>query len=212
MRKYGIGLLGALALAALSASQASANLLANPSFEDPITSDGPPFVGSWEGFQGPGALASNGNASPRSGLQELNLVIDNTNNTFTGAFQDVPGLTAGTPVIFSGWHKKGSNPADVGVEIRIEWRNSGSNSEITRTPNLTDAPGNDYIPFTLPSIVPAGADTARVVYAIQTFGGEPGPTNTGLVYVDDVSLVIPEPMSIALCGLGGLALLFVRRR
>ena len=38
------------------------NLLVNPGFEDPITQDGPPFVGSWEGFNGSaGASASNGN-------------------------------------------------------------------------------------------------------------------------------------------------------
>ncbi|MGD9636599.1 MAG: hypothetical protein AB7U97_25165 [Pirellulales bacterium] len=203
----------AFAVAALVTAQASANLLANPSFEQPITMDGAPFVGFWEGFSGgAGASSANGNSMPRTGIQELDLGIDGIDNSFAGAFQDVPGLIPGTPVVFSGYHKKGTDPADVGIEIRIEWRNTGANTEISRTPNLTVAPGSDYVPFALPSVVPAGADTARVVYAIQTFGGEPGPTNTGLVYVDDVSLVVPEPMSIALCGLSSLALLFVRRR
>jgi len=41
----------ALMMVGLTVSQASAqNLLANPGFESPITFDGPPFIGSWEGF------------------------------------------------------------------------------------------------------------------------------------------------------------------
>jgi len=214
MKKLCFGLLAAFAVATLVGTQAQANMLANPSFEEPITQDGPPFVGFWEGFNGgAGSFAANGTTMPRTGLQELDLGIDGVDNTFAGAFQDVPGLSPGTPVIFSGYHKKGTDPADVGIEIRIEWRNSVSNTEITRTPNLTDAPGDDYILFSLPSVVPAGADTARVVYAIQTFGGEPGPTNTGLVLIDDVSFVVPEPSTMALLGLitTGFACIYRRR-
>ena len=64
--------------------------------------------------------------------------------------------------------------------------------------------------FNLMATAPAGADLARVVYAIQTFG--PEPSNTGTVYVDDVALVVPEPSSMALLALSGFTVLAFRRR
>jgi hypothetical protein len=65
--------------------------------------------------------------------------------------------------------------------------------------------------FVLDAVAPAGADTARVVYAIQTFG--PEPTNTGTAFVDDASLVqtVPEPASVLLLG-ASLAWLAVAAR
>lgn len=183
--------------------------LVNGGFEDPITQDGPPFVGFWEAFNsGAGSESVRDTTMPRSGANALRLSIFNTPNAFAGAFQDVAGLTPGTEWTFSGWHKTTTDPLDVGVEIRIEWRDSVANVEISRTPNFTPVPGADYEPFTLSAMVPAGADTARVTYAIQTFG--PGPTDTGTILIDDVSF-IPAPGAAALA-LGGLALGLRRRR
>jgi hypothetical protein len=212
MRSLTFHLFAALAVVAFSARGASAqNLLANPGFEDPVTSDGAPFVGSWEAFNGgAGASSVNSSVMPRSGAMHLDLSIINSNNNFAGAFQDVPGLAPGTNVVFSGWHKTTTNPLDLGTEIRIEWRNA--TAEVSRTPNLVLVPVlGQYTQFNLPSVVPAGADTARVVYAVQTFGAE--PTNTGTVFVDDTSFVkIPEPSTVALAGLGGFGLTARRRR
>jgi hypothetical protein len=189
----------------------SQNLIVNSGFEDPITTDGPPFVGFWEGFTGAGATVGNSTLFPRSGAQSLRLSIDNTPDTFAGAFQDIVGLTSGIQYTFSGWHATPSSPFDVGVELRIEWRNSGSNTEVSRTPNSTPVPGAAYSEFSLTAAVPVGADTARLVYAIQSFG--PGATDTGISYVDDVSFtVIPEPSTLSLLGLGALALAIRRRR
>src|SRR5262245_15751022 len=122
-------------------SQALAqNLLANPGFEDPVTSDGYHFVGFWEAFNG-GAVSSahDSSHSPRSGVMDLLLSITNTDNTFAGAFQDVPGLVAGQQVTFSGFHMTTSSPLDLTSEVRIEWRsntnNDGTSIEISRTPN-----------------------------------------------------------------------------
>jgi hypothetical protein len=203
----------ALALTCLVASRASAvNQFANPGFEAPITQDGPPFVGSWEGFNaGPGSSAANSTTTPRSGAQDLALNITNTDNSFAGAFQDVAGLTAGSPVTFGGYLMSPSNPLDLGVEMRIEWRNSVSNTEISRTPNLTPVPGSSYTLFEVNSVVPVGADTARAVFAIQTFG--PQPTNNGTVFVDDASFeVVPEPATAGVLAFGALALTRLRRR
>lgn len=203
--------LTAAAFLSLSLASSVVAQVANPGFEDPITSDGPPFVGSWEGFNGGGASAGNSILLPRTGLQSLGLSITTTANTFAGAFQDIPSLVSGTDYTFGGWHVTTSNPLDVGVEVRIEWRNAGSNTEISRTLNLTPVPGAAYSPFSLTAAVPAGADTARLVYAIQSFG--PGATHNGTVFVDDISFsAVPEPSSLILSGVGGLALITMRRR
>jgi hypothetical protein len=184
--------------------------LANGGFESPITTDGPPFVGSWEGFNGgTGALTSNSNNVPHSGNAHLLLSISNSDNNFAGVFQDVPNLTPGAPVTFSGFHMTPSNPLGLGIETRIEWRNAAGDTEVSRTPNLTTPPTGQYTPFSLSSVVPAGADTARVVYAIQTFGSE--PSNNGTVYVDDVSFV-PEPGTAFLVGAGAVLLMLRRAR
>jgi hypothetical protein len=188
---------------------AAQNLLTNPSFEDPLTSDGPPFVGFWESFSGDGDqfngpdVARNSTLMPRTGLQSVELAIVDTPNTFAGLFQDVPGLVPGDLVSYSGWHKSlGDSSA---IEIRIEWRDSVNDTEISRTPNFVPSPGDVYELFTLSDAVPAGADTARVVYAIQSFSG----VTSQQVFLEDF-MVVPEPASVLLLSLAGLALL--RRR
>jgi hypothetical protein len=200
----------ALALALMTSPAPAANLLANPGFEDPITFEGTQFVGSWEGFSGgAGAFAANNATSPRSGAMHLVLSITNSHNNFAGAFQDVVGLTPGQTAVFSGWHKS-IPPLAATPEIRIEWRNSLTNQEVARTNAPTPTLGPDYSEFTLSAPVPAGADTARVVYAVQTFTGPPGDIAT--IYVDDTSLVVPEPGTMTLFGAGALLLALRRRR
>ena len=91
MQRRALCAVTALVVFVLSGSIASAqNLLVNPGFEEPITFNGPPFVGFWEGFSGggPNASASNSTASPRTGTMNLDLTIDNQDNSFAGVFQD----------------------------------------------------------------------------------------------------------------------------
>jgi len=196
------------ALLSLISTPFAANLLVNPGFESPITTDGPPFVGSWEGFAGDGASAINGTTQPRTGTQHLTLNITTTPNSFTGAFQDVAVLT-GTQYTFSGWQATPSSPLNAGVELRIEWRNA--TSEVSRTPNSTPVPSAAYSAFSLTATAPAGADTARVVFAIQSFST--APLGNGSVFVDDLSFeAVPEPSGAALLGLSGLLLANRRRQ
>ena len=181
-----------LACASLAAALTSANELANPGFENPVTTDGPPFVGSWEAFStGPGSEAVNSSIIPRTGSQHLMLSIVNTDMSFAGVFQDVLGLTPGDSVGFRMWHKSATAPLDLGVEVRIEWRNSISQTEVNRITS-TPIPTSLYTLFTLSAAAPVGADSARLVYAVQTFGSE--PTNTGTVFVDDTSFTVGTPI------------------
>jgi hypothetical protein len=187
--KYCLVAVAATSIAA-AGSLASANLLVNPGFEDPVTSDGAPFVGFWEVFSLDGDqdtgndIARNSTAMPRSGNQSLELAIEaNTPDSFAGVFQDVDGLSEDQNMTFSGWHKSLLEPG--GIEIRIEWRDSLNDVEISRTPNFTPTPGSEYELFSLTADVPAGADVGRVVYAIQSFGAPPGQQ----VFVDDTSAI-----------------------
>ncbi len=220
MKSYNLGpVAAALAVVALCGSSAMAahlanpNLLVDPGFEGTITTDGPPFVGSWEGFNAGGTSSADFTTTmPRNGAQSLELNISGDANLFAGAFQDAKfGFgAAGSMAWFSGWHKLVGDAG--GSEIRIEWRDSVANTEISRTPNLTTSPiGAGYEEFVVSAPVPAGANSARVVYAIQSFGG----ALFQQVFVDDVNFNvagIPEPASFALLGLASLALVGMRRR
>lgn len=197
-------------MAAASAGIASADF-ANPSFEDPITFNGPPFVGSWEGFSGNfgggAASATQGPVMPRTGANAVELAI-NTASGFAGVFQDIDGLVAGQEVTFSGWNKLGSGL--IGPEVRIEWRDaSPGTTEVTRTPNLVPVLTGEYTEFSLTTTVPAGATAARAVYAGQTFGAG---LSGGSIFIDDFSFsVVPEPTTALLAGVA-LAAAAARRR
>jgi hypothetical protein len=122
---------------------------------------------------------------PRTGLKSLELGINNKANAFAGVFQDVV-VAAGQAINYSGWHLVDAGPAS--IEIRIEWRDSNANSEVDRTGDLTPTPGSEYEAFSLSEVVPAGANIARVVYAIESI--EAGTETTQFVYVDDVCFAI----------------------
>lgn len=203
-----------LILPANAAHLDNPNLLVDAGFEGTITADGPPFVGLWEGFTGGGGATSDFTTlMPRSDQQQLELNIPTPDaNNFAGAFQDVPvpAAFAGAQWWYSGWHKSLLGPN--GSEIRVEWRDSVNDVEISRTPNLAPMIGSAYEEFILSDTVPAGADTARVVYAIQSFGANPGQQ----VLVDDVNFnvagLVPEPTTMCLATFAGLAMFGMRRR
>lgn len=201
-------------MTALTVAPAMSTVLAFPGFEGagPLVDTGN-GVGRWnpfsDGSPGNGFFVSS--IAPRSGNESLRLELANGNG-FAGVFQDVP-VTAGGEITFSGWNSL-QNGVTGGSEIRIEFRDSVGNVEISRTGNLVPADLNSptYTEFSLTDTVPAGADTARVVYAIQSFGaGTPQ-----VIHVDDTAVsgsgVIPEPTGSVLAALGFFGLAMRRRR
>ncbi|BDS08128.1 hypothetical protein NT6N_31680 [Oceaniferula spumae] len=199
--------LPAFCAVAMTATTAhAANVIVDGGFEGTLTTDGPPFVGFWEGFSASNATSEFGTTNPRSGSQHLELRMNGFVNEFSGVLQDIV-VSPGAEVTYSGWHLEMGTGGS--IEIRIEWRDSVGNTEIARTPNLTSTPGPDYEMFSLTETVPAGADTARIVYASQSFGG----ASDAVVFVDDLTVnVVPEPSSTAIFSLGIVSLLLRRRR
>jgi len=198
----------ALGLAMVCATPVSANLLTNPGFETtPLVDDGS-GVGKWLPFGGSGVALPTQSAtdttSPLSGASHLSLQLDNIANSFAGVFQDVGGLSAGQSLTWEGWTMDAGTDAG-GAEVRIEWRDSVGDTEISRTGNLVPTlTAGVYTAWSLTDVVPAGADSARVVYAIQSFGAGPNQIHN----VDDTSVtVVPEPASLALLGLGAMAMM-----
>jgi len=189
------------------------NQVVDPSFEGTITFDGGPFVGTWEGFSGgPGAPTADFTTNmPRAGgAQSLELNLDDANG-FAGAFQDIeiPAFAIGSTFWYSGWHKAGTGSVLGGSEIRVEWHDGSG--EFDRTTASDQPIAGQYTEFVLSDTIPAGTEIARVVYNIQSFGAAPPQQ----VFADDLNFNhngVPEPSTIALVGLSGVALLALRRR
>ena len=205
MRKM---LLTAFAIAALGAAPAVAqNLLANPGFELPTTTT--TAMGNWFRFgSGANGSAFDSTTMPHAGQGHIGLEIFGANQ-FAGVFQNLgipvfPGQT----VTLSGFAKSASGaPFAATQEIKLEWQGT-PNPPQNRLDDLTL--GSDYEQFSHVGVAPAGTTGLVVTYAISTFGGGQGDS---LVYLDDMSVtIVPEPATVALMGLGGLAVVAMRRR
>ena len=197
--------LSSLALLAL-ASQASAAVVFNAGFEDPISNPaGPPHFGGWTAFSGnAAATAVSSTTNPRSGASSADLFINGVGDTFAGVFQDF-AVVPGDEVSFEAWHASTAG-SDIGYEYRIEWRNA-SDAELSRV-QLTDAPGTDYEMFSVSGTAPVDSSYVRVVYAVQSFQGG----TTGGLFMDDVVVTIPEPTGTSLLGLAFLGAALRRKR
>lgn len=200
-------------MAVVVASQASANVLKNPGFEDPTVDTGS-AMGNWFRFgSGAQGVALQNSAMPHSGAQNVE-ILTIAASQFAGVFQDIesptsPGtllpISPGQSVTFSGWHKAVGDFLGT-REVKFEWQ--GVSVPQTRIDALSIGP--DYEQFSETAIAPTGTTGLRVTYVISTFGPGQGDAD---VFIDDFSVtVVPEPSTIGLAGVGLLALARMRRR
>jgi len=197
-----------------SIQHTQANLITDPGFEDTLRTGGGLNVGEytvWEVFNSDTALTSGElvSTNQRTGAQALGLSIPSAANNFVGVFQDIVNVSAGQLVEFGGWHQLLSPAA--AIEIRIEWWSTVTNTEVSKTANLTPLPSNTaYELFSLQAVVPDFADVARLVYALQSFSG-PAPME---VLVDDTFFTVTQvsdPFASGLLIVGMLCLVFRNR-
>jgi hypothetical protein len=131
--------------------------------------------------------------------------------------QDVPGLPGGKYTL-SGWAGAEANALMAGAEIALEFLDGGGGviggSVINLLPTLFVDNGEpfDYKKYTTSATAPAGTVSVRARASMIGAMGNPAGGGQAFV-VDDFSLTIPEPASVALCMIGLMGLVgLVRRR
>lgn len=210
MKRTCVALL-ALTLFSAGSAIASANLLINPGFEDPVLGGGDVFGATgWNVFGG-GTYTIK--ASPHTG--------DNAFKTFgvtSGAYQEF-ATSPGQLWQGGAWILNPSFDAMTGAQIaavNIEWRDAadGLISFISSTGGLTAASPQgstsaDYSYAPVLGVAPVGAAKARLVLLTGAFGAPGG----GAPFFDDASFAaVPEPATALLGALAMTALAAVRRR
>jgi hypothetical protein len=200
MRKL-VALLGMICLVSVAAN---ANVVTNGGFESGV---GTAATGWTQNEFAPGTTLQRVAELPNSGDYSMKYVINWTTDggpkaelIQTTAVGSIPGSGL---VDFSFWYKGALGVSEV-AQANIKWLNAAG-AEIGGTAWWNFNPTGNYQQFSQTGLSgPALTSSAKVT--IQLVGG--AMVQTGNMYVDDVALT-PEPMTLALLGLGGL---FLRRR
>ena len=216
MKKYISVLAACLAVATLLPTAQANELIGNGGFEsDLLPNDSVPTFGNFTLFLGGVDPANQGldMTDPVSGTNALTLSISGEDNAFVG-FQQLVSVTAGEEYTYSLDLRQVGGVFDIQqAEYRFEWQDS-MGMPIFNTDN-GDLSGlsQTYQNFSRTEIAPAGAAQANIVFALASFNA--GGTNTGTVYIDNVSVTstkIPEPASASLMALAMGAFVARRRR
>ena len=170
-----------------------AELMSNTGFEEPL---GPPYQhidDNWSPAAGTGVeLPSRVNEAPNEGSWHLKTEILGIDNSFAGVVQLEFDIVVGEEYTFSLFARKSG---DLGIQavFRTTWLDADGNivgdkfeNEIELSALLTE----EYSQFTQSDIAPEQAATLRAVFGVGSFG--PG-NNVGTVFVDDMSVIGPEP-------------------
>ena len=186
-----------------------ANLVSNPGFEDGTwTADDSSEPDSWwtYGYYASSVTWKDNSANAHGGSKYMNL-----NGWFSASYtggwvadaqvgQDF-AASAGVEYLFTAWVKEngvGNGGGEVGFEARF--RDSGGGW--IEWPSITVPTTNEWSEISFTATAPAGTSDVQIL--LRNYG-----TADGGVLVDDAS-VVPEPISIALFGIGGLML--IRRK
>ena len=185
---------------------AQANMVPNASFEVADTAGTMPDA--WTVLQAPGKVVWSTEA--HTGSKSMELQYNNPEAIISPT--DRIAVTAGTEYTFSAWLKSTNGAEAVGPNARLKWFDAaGDVVEIDYGWNnwqwyAVTAP-IEWTELTAVTIeAPAGAATVEYAW-LYTWKGD----QTSGVYIDDVSMT-PEPATMGLLALGGLALLRRRRR
>lgn len=189
-----ITLTGMLAL--LVSLPVSANLLTNPDFEAGDTSG---WTLSW------GDIYSDV-ANPQAGA-------NHARNWWTGdLFQEV-AVTAGEQYGLSAWGyvPSGGDAGGWGTYISMDFMDSGGGSLASFSQAMETLPRDQYNQFdTGLQTAPAGTVSAKVSMGTWASGSPANPTDFD--NFDIYQEAIPEPASITMLGIAGLALCALQRR
>lgn len=207
----------AIAVTAISAisAQAAVNLFANGGFE--IVGAGPPAAESWLPAASGYSLSTDartGTYSAQLSSPTTNAAIMIQNSVLDGM---LPGITPGDNPLLS-FFAKGFAGTTGNAQFALRYLdgigNILSNSGTQFFQNSINTSTWTEITYDL-GVVPVGASAAFIefVHAIGPIDGV--DLLAGTILIDDVVLLgqaIPEPSSITLLGLAGLALVVRRRR
>lgn len=208
-----------LAIAVTAAStisaQAAVNLFANGGFETAGTAPNP--AASWQRAAEGYSLSTDartGSFSAQLSSPQLNAAVMLQNSVLDGM---LPGVTPGDNPLLSFWAK---GFAGTTGNVLFSLRYLAESGAILATSGNVFFQGSintsswTEITYDL-GVVPVGASAAFIEFS-QGIGPIDGVTNlAGTLLIDDIVLLgqaIPEPSSIALLGLGSVALLARRRR
>jgi len=208
----------------LGSAEASANLLLNPGFELPDLlppNNQAPGADNWTTFN----IAGVRTIQQHSGDQSLRLAPDAPTGTNHGIARQEFAASANDVLTFGAWVLNPSSDPLTGTrqaELRVQWLNA-SNVLINQTIlKVADAntPQDLWINWNLVELtLPNNPNIVKVWPSL--FVTNNGGTGGGVAFFDDVQFLnltanppatIPEPASLGLLGLGGLALASGRNR
>ncbi|MEZ6190662.1 MAG: hypothetical protein R3C45_05145 [Phycisphaerales bacterium] len=192
---------GALVAVGLVSAPASAELLTNPGFEDTDTNGS--YGDGWGSYGAAGFHAffgANGHAS---------LFMDTPGN-FGGVFQTGIPAIAGDSYTFTLTDVRIESNAEASLRFGLEWYQGDDATAAGPFDivNIPIPPTGDGLSFTMSATAPAGAMFVRPIIQFDNVTSTASGQENAFIF--DATLT-PEPASLGLCAVGGLAML-VRRR